>query len=179
MPNELFDRAAVGVYENQTIAAEAVSQLNKSEIVSIHISVIGRDTNVDDATTGVYSPSDSVLEGVKEKTVTEGTWMGGVFGLLIGFGSFLLPEVGVLAVAGPFAGLLGGMTVGAIGGEIAGQTVLSELASEHRRWLMAGNFLVIVNCTSADEPKVLSILTGLEALHIDSHPIRLKRAVGL
>ena len=97
--------------------------------------------------------------------------MGGLFGLLVGFGSFLLPGIGLLVVLGPLAGLVGGIAVGAIGGDWAGQLRFTEIAADYRDWLMAGKFLVIVHCTSAEETRVRQVLEAMQPSTVKSHPM--------
>jgi uncharacterized membrane protein len=52
---------------------------------------------------GYYRPSDAALE-----VAGLGAWVGGLFGLLMGFGLFVLPIAGTLIVLGALAGLIAG-----------------------------------------------------------------------
>ena len=52
------------------------------------ISIIGRNFELREDVQGYYRPSDAALEGVGF-----GAWMGGLFGLLMGFGMFVFPIV--------------------------------------------------------------------------------------
>ena len=65
---------------------------------------------------GYYRPSDATLE-----VAGLGAWVGGLFGLLMGFGLFVLPIAGTLIVLGPLAGLIAGAISGAgIGALVSG-----------------------------------------------------------
>ena len=147
--------------------------LENADISLERISIIGRDAEVREAEVGHYMPPDYVEQGLAHKGAREGMWAVGVFGLLVGFGSFFLPGIGMLAVLGPMAGLIGGMTAGAIGGDLVGELLFPEIAADYRDWLVAGKLLVIVHCTTAEEPRVRQALEAAQALSVKSHSIQL------
>ncbi len=72
------------------------------------ISIIGRNFELREDVQGYYRPSDAALEGAGF-----GAWMGGLFGLLMGFGMFVFPIAGTLIVLGPLAGMIAGAVSGA------------------------------------------------------------------
>lgn len=170
----MYDCAAVGVYPNHTDAEAAVRMLVEANIPLQSISIIGCDEQSQEALRGRYSPPDYVEHGIVHDSEREGIWIGGLFGLLAGFGSFVLPGIGLLVVLGPLAGLVGGMAIGAIGGEITGQLAFTEVASDYREWLVLGDFLVIVHCTTEEEPRVRQVLESIQSLQIKSHHLRVQ-----
>jgi hypothetical protein len=153
----LYDRAAVGVYPNLTAAETAVRALEQAGIRLNDISIVAPDDQIREALGGRYGPPDYVEHELQHQSEQEGAWLGGLFGLLVGFSSFLLPGVGLLALFGPLAGLVGGAGLGAIVGDISGQLTFTEFATEYRETLAAGAFLVIVHCTTAEEPHVFQV----------------------
>ena len=167
----MYDRAAVGVFSSHTDAEEAMRRLENAGISLQAISIIGRGTKAHEAVLGHYLPPEYVEQGLEHQSDREGIWLGGIFGLLIGFGTFFLPGIGLLVVLGPLAGLIGGMAVGAIGGEVTGQLAFTEVASDYRNWLVEGKFLVIVHCTSAEEPSVKQAMESMQSLKVTSHPM--------
>jgi len=172
----MCDRATVGVYLNHTDAEEAVGLLHKARISLQDISIIGRDSRVHEASLGNYMPPEFVKQELEHQGERDGIWIGGLFGLLAGFGSFFLPGIGLLVVIGPLAGLIGGMAAGAIGGELAGQLTYTDIAADYREWLLAGKFLVIVHCTLAEEPRVIQVLEAMKSLTVKSHTMVLPPA---
>ena len=87
-------------------------------------------------------------------------------GLIMGFVSFFLPGIDMLAVLGPMAGLMGGMTAGALAADLAGELSFPEIADDYRDWLVAGKWLVIVHCMTAEEPRVRHVLETTQALSV-------------
>jgi uncharacterized membrane protein len=167
----IYDRATVGVYSNHTDAEAAVRMLEKANISLKDISIIGHDKQAREAALGSYSPPEFVKQELEHQGEQAGILMGGLWGLLVGCGSFFLPGVGLLVVLGPLAGLVGGMAAGAIGGDLAGQMTFTDIAAEYRGWLVAGKYLVIVHCTTAEEPHVLQVLESTQSGMVKSHPM--------
>jgi hypothetical protein len=111
-----------------------------------------------------------VERGIQHQSEREGIWLGGLFGLMAGFGSWLLlPGMGLLALAGPLAG----MCLGAFAGIIGGQLTVTDFASEYRGRLAAENFLVLVRCTMAQEPRVFQAFEDSRPLTLKSHRLAL------
>src|SRR6202023_3798334 len=87
--------SAVAVYHCHTDAEDAVHRLDRAGIPMQKISIIGRNFELREDVQGYYRPSDAALEGAGF-----GAWMGGLFGLLMGFGMFVFPVAGTLIVLG-------------------------------------------------------------------------------
>ena len=100
--------SAVAVYRHHTDAEDAVHRLERAGIPMQKISIIGRNFELREDVQGYYRPSDAALEGAGF-----GAWMGGLFGLLMGFGMFVFPIAGTLIVLGPLAGMIAGAVSGA------------------------------------------------------------------
>src|SRR5579862_281921 len=86
-----FDRAVVAVYHNHPDAEEGVRVLERAGLPMKQISIIGRNFELREDMQGYYRPADAAVEGAGA-----GAWVGGLFGLLWGFGFFLLPIAGPL-----------------------------------------------------------------------------------
>jgi len=170
----LNDRAAVGVYPDRQAAEAAVQLLAKADVSQRRISVVGDDAQMREALRGRYGLPDYVERGIQYQSEREGIWLGGLFGLMAGFGSLLLlPGMGLLALAGPFAGLVAGMVLGAFAGIVGGQLTVTDFASEYRGRLAAQNFLVLVRCTLAQEPRVFQAFENSEPHTLKSHRLAL------
>jgi len=77
--------SVVAVYRNHGDAEVAVRALEKGGIPIRKISIIGRDFQLKGDVQGYYRPSDAAKEGA-----SFGAWFGGLWGLLMGFGMFLV-----------------------------------------------------------------------------------------
>ena len=116
--------SVVAVYRSHSDAEEAVRALEKGGLPIQKISIIGRDFQVKEDVQGYYRPSDAAKEGA-----SFGAWVGGLWGMLLGFGLFLLPGAGPLIVLGPLAGLIAGAVSGAgIGALVSGLMALGSTA---------------------------------------------------
>src|SRR5690349_3959774 len=102
----ITDHAAIGVYSNSATAEAAVRELERADISMDHISVVGGDKQMLEAALGYYSPPKFVEKGLEHQGERDGIWIGGLFGLFLGFGSFFMPGIGMMVVLGPLAGLL-------------------------------------------------------------------------
>lgn len=168
------DHAAVGVYPDRTLAEAALLALEQANIPLARVSLIGGETEAHEAALGHYALPEFVEQDMQHQGEREGIWLGGLFGLLLGFGTFFLPGFGVLVVLGPLAGLLGGMGLGAAMGDVTGELTFRDIAADYRDRLVAGNFLVIVHCTEAEAPGVKKVLESTQPLSVTSHPMVLR-----
>lgn len=162
------EQAAVAVYRNHADAEEAVRHLQQGGVPINRISIIGRDWQVREDVQGFYRPSDAALEGAGE-----GAWVGGLFGLLVGFGYFLFPVVGPLVVLGPLAGLIagaiGGAGIGALISALVTLGVPQEQALKYRSRLEAGEFLVVVHGAPAEVAHAQQILQTTNQTDLQTH----------
>ncbi|MBC8102794.1 MAG: DUF1269 domain-containing protein [Cytophagales bacterium] len=111
-----------------------------------NLSIVGRDFQVREQIQGYYRPSDAALEGAGQ-----GAWFGGLFGMLMGFGLFLVPVAGMVLVLGPLSGLVAGAIAGAgVGALVEGLVALGlprDQALRSVERLQAGQFLVLAQGT--------------------------------
>ncbi|SPE59965.1 conserved hypothetical protein [Verrucomicrobia bacterium] len=141
--------SAVAVYKCHSEAEEAVRKLARAGIPMQKISILGRDFQLREDVQGYYRPSDAAKEGAGF-----GAWVGGLFGMLLGFGFFVLPVAGTLVVLGPLAGLIagaiGGAGIGALVNALVTLGMSREQALKYQERLQAGEFLVTVVGTSEE-----------------------------
>src|SRR5947209_8068683 len=122
--------SVVAVYRNHQDAEEAVHRLERAGIPLQKISIIGRNFQIREDMQGYYRPSDAALEGAGF-----GAWMGGLFGLLMGFGLFVVPVAGTLIVLGPLAGMIAGAVSGAgLGALVSGLMALGIPKDQARKY---------------------------------------------
>ena len=151
--------SVVAVFRNHSDAEEAVRKLEMGGIPIQKISIIGRDFQLKEDVQGYYRPSDAAKEGAGF-----GAWFGGLWGLLMGFGLFLIPGAGPLIVLGPLAGMIAGAISGAgVGALVSGLMALGidkEKALKLQSRLQAGEFLVTVTGAHEEVARARQILQG-------------------
>jgi hypothetical protein len=166
-----YERAVIAVYPDHATAEEAVHALHQAGIPPTRISILGKDWQARQALQGRWTLPRSEEHGLVHEVKREGFWLGGLFGLLEGFGFFLVPGLGLLAVLGPLAGFLSGGTLGRLIGGVVGELDFAEQSAEYRRRLIAGEFLVVVLGTKEEEPMTRERLSGTHPLEIESLPL--------
>lgn len=153
-------------YRHHSDAEDAVRLLAKGGIPVEKISIIGRDFHLREDVQGFYRPSDAAKEGAGF-----GAWVGGLFGMLLGFGFFVLPIAGTLVVLGPLAGLIAGAISGAgMGALVSGLIALGmdrEKALKYQTRLQAGEFLVTVVGTREEIERARQILQNSGQLDVE------------
>jgi hypothetical protein len=164
------NQSIVSTFKTFHDAEDAVRELRTGGIAMEKVSIIGRDWQVREDVQGFYTPKDAAGEGAKQ-----GAWLGGIFGLMMGAGLFLLPFVGPLIVLGPLAGLMAGAVAGAgIGALVSGLVALGipkEEAIKYQSRLEAGEFLVLVHGTPEDMERAHQILKVANHTELKTHAL--------
>jgi len=160
--------SVVAVFRNHSDAEEAVRKLEQGGVPIQKISIIGRDFQLREDVQGYYRPSDAAKEGAGF-----GAWFGGLWGMLMGFGLFLLPGAGPLIVLGPLAGLIAGAISGAgVGALVSGLMALGidkEKALKLQARLQAGEFLVTVAGMPEEIERARQILQNSKPVEIEQY----------
>jgi hypothetical protein len=164
----MTEQSVAAVFRNHADAEDAVRLLQRGGIAMEKISIIGRDWQVHEDVEGYYRPGDAVKEGARE-----GAWIGGLFGMLMGFGYFLFPVIGPLVVLGPLAGLVAGAVGGAgLGALVNGLMALGipkDQALKYRARIEAGEFLVVVHGTQDEVERAREILQTTHQTDLQTH----------
>src|SRR5277367_2903141 len=91
----------VAIYPDHGAAEQAVAKLRDVSFDVTRLSIIGKDYHTEEKVVGYYTTGDRMRYwGVR------GAFWGGIWGLLLGAGFFMLPGVGSVLVGGPFLGAL-------------------------------------------------------------------------
>ncbi len=103
---------AVAIYESHTAAEAALQKLSAASFDIKKISIIGKGYHTEENVVGYYTTGDRMKHwgGL-------GAFWGGLWGLLLGAGLFLIPGVGPVLVAGPFLAALVGALESAVSSE--------------------------------------------------------------
>ena len=145
--------SVVAVYPDHEAAEQAVAKLRAASFDVTRLSIIGKDGHPGEKIVGYYTTGESMKYwGLR------GAFWGGMWGLLLGAGFFLIPGVGSVLVAGPF---LGALVTGLESAAIVGGTsaiavglihlgIPKEKAIEYENAIIADKFLLIANGTPED-----------------------------
>jgi hypothetical protein len=149
----LMHSAGVGVFKSNTAAEEAVKRLQSAGFNMTHLSIVGQDYHTENHVIGFYNTCDRMKLWSKY-----GAFWGGIWGLLIGAAFLILPGIGPVVVAGPFAASIIGAIEGAI--VVSGLSALgaalisigipkdSVLRYEHA--IKAGSYLLVARGSDAE-----------------------------
>ena len=151
----------VAIYPDHDAAEQAVSKLRDASFDVTKLSIIGKDYHTDEKVVGYYTTGERMKYwGVR------GAFWGGIWGLLLGAGFFLVPGVGSVLVAGPLLGavvtglesaaVVGGLSAVAVG--LIHLGISKEDAIEYESAIVADKFLLIANGTPEELAQARLIL---------------------
>ncbi len=152
---------SVYVFDSHYEAEEAIRSLGKAGFDVQQLSLIGKGYHTEEHPVGFYSTGDRV----KSWGATGAFW-GGIWGMLVAPAIFLLPGVGVLAMAGPVVSVLAGALEGAIlvGGLSAVGAMLKSIGVEdeqilkYETALKADKYMLIIHGTPEELSKAQTVL---------------------
>src|SRR5947209_2743301 len=150
---DMPEHSVIVTYATMEAAESAIRALDRGGFPVKQVSVIGQDLQSERDVHGFVTSGDVAKSGAGV-----GSWVGGLFGLLVGAAVLFVPGFGPLIVVGPAAAwLLGGIEgaiVGGAGGGILGGLVGIGVSREHvvkyEEEVKAGKYLVVAH-GSADE----------------------------
>jgi hypothetical protein len=165
------DQSVLAGYRSHFEAEKAVRRLAKESLPMDKISIIGRSFQTCDDMQSFYRPADAALEGAEA-----GAWFGGICGLLIGTGLFILPVVGPVFVLGPLAGLvaaaIGGAGMGALITGLVSLGIHQDQAIKYQERIHAGELsLIIHGATGAETDRACSLLEDTSQTYLQTHCI--------
>jgi hypothetical protein len=151
----------VAVYPNHEAAEQGVAKLRDASFDVARLSIIGKEHHAEEKIVAYYTTGDRM----KYWGLRSAFW-GGMWGLLLGAGLFLIPGVGSVLVAGPFLGALvtgveSAAMVGGLSAIAAGLIHLGipeEEAIEYENAIMADKFLLIANVAPEDLARARQVL---------------------
>jgi len=120
------DTAPFYVFNTHVEAEAAIQALSRSGFDVKHLSLIGRGYHTEEHPLGFYTAGDRI-----RTWGGTGAFWGGIWGLLLAPAVFLLPGVGLVAMAGPMVAALVGALEGAvvIGGLSALGATLTQIGA--------------------------------------------------
>jgi hypothetical protein len=169
----MAEQSVVGVYDTIAQAEWAVHELDHKGFPMQQVSIVTQNLGSDTGTHGFITAGE---DRTKHGAVT-GTWVGGLFGLLMGAAFLWVPGFGPLLVAGRLAVLLlagiEGALAGAATGGLLGALVNWGIAEEHifdyEKMVKRGKYLVIAFGNPEQAANAHAILQGTEAKELRLH----------
>lgn len=151
----------LAAYDTHTAAETTVKALSLAGFDMKKLSIIGKGYHTEEHALGFYTVGDRV----KSWGSVGGFW-GAIWGLLVGPAVFLIPSVGLIAVAGPFglalvAALEGAVVIGGMSALVAalvGLGLSKNRAIKYEADIKADRFLVIVHGSADDIARARAIL---------------------
>ena len=167
-----MEKSVIAVYGTMEAAERAIKKVIENGLPAKQLSIVAQNLKTEEKVHGFVTARDVAKVGVGT-----GAWAGGIFGLLVGAGFFLVPGFGPLMAAGSLASMLfvgaEGATFGAAGGGILG--ALAGLGVSHRHIiryedrLVAGKYLVIAHGSEDDMVKARSLLQETKPEELEEH----------
>ncbi len=153
-----MSKVVVGIFNDRDKAETAVSEL-KDEGFEKDLSLVVKDEK------GEPSMEDqSLMEG----TVTGGV-LGGVAGWLAGAGALLIPGIGPIVAAGPFAATLTGLVGGGLAGGLVDYGIPEERGEYYEEKVRQGNILITLESSDDHVDQAASILRENGAEDVETH----------
>lgn len=157
---------SVFIHPTHTEAEQAIRILDRAGFDIKQLSIIGKGYHSEEHPVGFYTTGEKIKTwgGV-------GAFWGGLWGLLFAPAVFLLPGVGLVAMAGPVVAALVSALEGAVvvGGVSALAAALSKLgvrkenAVEYESALKADKYILLVHGSAAEHDKAQTILSNADA----------------
>ena len=142
------------VFTSHEDAIEAARRVKDAGLRTSDISIIASE----DKANANNAENDQISRG----TVSGGV-LGGAAGLLLGLGTVAVPGLGMLAAAGPIAGLLGGAVTGGIVGALVDLGIPQEKSEEYERDVKEGKTIWSMDVEDANIDSVKAILRDCRA----------------
>jgi hypothetical protein len=164
----------VAVYDSHTQAEEALQKLSAASFDIKKVSIIGKGFHTEEHVVGYYTTGDRM-----KYWGAMGAFWGGLWGLLLGAGFFLLPGVGPVLVAGPFlAALLGALEsavvvggLSALAAALVSMGIPKEKSLKYEADVKADKYLLIVHGTKEDVERARAILAGTSPVSLETHQV--------
>lgn len=164
--------SVVAVYGTHTEAEDAVNKLGAAGIDVKKISIVGRDFHTEQHVVGYYTTGDRM-----KYWGGMGAFWGGIWGLLIGAGFFLIPGIGPVLVAGPvLAAIVGGLesavVVGGLSALAAGLVSIGipkDSVLKYETAVKSGQYVVVVHGTAQELEQIRAALGKTAPVSVEEH----------
>lgn len=159
----------VGIFNTRKDAENATYQLRNEGFNLQNISIITKDDNSPKSYSSTNDDNGSLTNDNISDGATAGSILGGVAGLLVGAGTFAIPGLGVIAAAGPLAGLISGAVTGGIVGALIDLGVPSEHSEKYREEIKSGKVFLSISTDSENVDTIKNIINNYGATQVNSY----------
>ena len=163
-----MSKIVVGIFESRKYAEKAAKQVENQGLRTDDISIIAKQNDHHEggvpAEVDGRQRNDNISDGVMG-----GGIVGGLAGLLLGVGSIAIPGLGIVAAAGPIAGLLSGVVTGGIVGGLIDLGIPEDESRQYESHIKEGKILFSMQTEDDKVDKVASILNSNGAESVDIH----------
>jgi uncharacterized membrane protein len=163
-----MSKIIVGVFESREYAEKAAKQIENQGMSIEDLSIVAKHDDNHEA--GVPAEvdgrprNDNISDGV-----IGGGIVGGIAGLLLGMGTIAIPGLGIIAAAGPIAGMLSGVVTGGIVGGLIDLGIPEEESRRYESDIKEGKILLSMRAEDDRIDQLESILTSNGAVSVDIH----------
>lgn len=140
------------IFKSHYDATEATEKIRQEGLRMSDISILTQH-DVEKGDNKGRATHDNVSDGTMR-----GGMLGGLAGLFLGLGTIAIPGLGVVAAAGPIAGLLSGAITGGVVGALVDLGIPDEKAQEYNEDLRQGKVLWSMEVETEYADHVKSIL---------------------
>jgi hypothetical protein len=156
------DDSPVHVFNTHVEAEEAIDSLRRADFDVTKLSLIGKGYHSEEHPVGFYTAGDKIRSwgGV-------GAFWGGIWGLLLAPAVFLLPGLGLVAMAGPLVAVLVGALEGAVvvGGVSALGAALTQIGVpknqviKYETAIKVDKYVLLVHGSAEEVAKARTVLS--------------------
>ena len=159
------------VFNTHTEAEEAIQTLGQSGFDVKKLSLIGKGYHSEEHPLGFYTVGDKI-----KSWGGMGAFWGGIWGLLLAPAVFILPGLGLVAMAGPVVASLVGFLEGAVlvGGASALGAALTQIGVpknkvvKYETALKVDKYVLLVHGNAEDQEAVHAVLTSSKLLDVQT-----------
>lgn len=148
------------IFDSHYDATEATEKIRQEGLRMSDISILTQH-DVEHGDNKGRATHDNVSDGTMR-----GGMLGGLAGLFLGLGTIAIPGLGVVAAAGPIAGLLSGAITGGVVGALVDLGIPEEKAQKYNKELEQGKVLWSMEVEPEYSDHVKRILTDYGAKNI-------------
>jgi hypothetical protein len=156
----------VFIFDTRAQAEEAIRTLNKAGFDVRKLSLIGKGYHSEEHALGFYTVGDRI-----KAWGSTGAFWGGIWGLLLAPAVFLLPGIGMVALAGPVVAALVGALEGAVvvgglsalGAALTNMGVGQDDVIKFETALKVDQYVLMVHATTSEIAHVRELLTNAKA----------------
>jgi len=162
----------VYLFDTHADAEEAIRSLSNAGFDMKTLSLVGKGCHTEEQAMGFYTCGDRI-----KSWGSRGAFWGGLWGLLFSPAVFVLPGIGLLALAGPIvvalvSALEGAVVVGgisALGAAMMQIGIPKEQAIRYETALKVDKYVLLIHGTAAQAAQARSVLAQAAAAPLVAH----------